>query len=395
MKSPDPASQIRLKRIDSLLIKPAGADCNLDCSYCFYLEKGRMFGHSPHRMTLEMLEKLVKQAMEQSGPHISFGWQGGEPTLMGLPFFEKAVDYQQRYGQNKTVGNGLQTNGVLLDRRWAKFLKEYNFLVGLSVDGPEHVHDRYRGFVGGQKSWTRVVDVAKMLLQEGVEVNALTVVNDYSARFPEEIYAFHKSLGLTYMQFIPCVETSPNDPTRAASFSVSGEQYGEFLISIFDLWRADFAHGRATTSVRFLDSLFHRYVGFPAPDCTLARACGQYLVVEHTGDVYSCDFFVEKEWHLGNITGKSLDEMLNSPRQKEFGELKAAVHEECRTCRWLRNCWGGCTKDRVRNPREKGPNHFCRSYKMFFEHADDALIDLAYRWRRENRQSKPPVNSPF
>lgn len=374
-----------MKRLESLLIKPAGPDCNLDCTYCFYLEKSSLFGPSVHRMTLETLEELTRQAMEQSGPHISFGWQGGEPTLMGLPFFEKAVEFQQRYGRSTSVGNGLQTNGVLLDVRWARFLREFNFLVGLSIDGPEHVHDRYRPFIGGQKSWQKVVDVAHMLLQEGVQVNALTVVNDYSGRFPEEIYDFHKSLGLPYMQFIPCVETSASDPTRAASFSVSAEQYGEFLIRVFDRWRGDFANGRATTSVRYFDAVFHKYVGLAAPDCTLARECGLYLVVEHTGDVYSCDFFVEPAWHLGDISRSTLAELLNSPRQEEFGRMKAAVHEECTSCRWLRNCWGGCTKDRIRNPRETGPNHFCRSYKMFFEHADEVLVRMACEWRERHR----------
>ncbi|MEK6649376.1 MAG: anaerobic sulfatase maturase [Bacteroidota bacterium] len=372
------------KLLNSVLIKPSGPDCNLDCTYCFYLDKAGLFPGTPtHRMSLDTLEQLVRQAMQYSPPQISFGWQGGEPTLMGLPFFRKAVEFQERYGAGKTVGNGLQTNGVLLDSDWAKFLADYNVLVGLSLDGPRHIHDRYRVAKGGQGSWQTVCDSAKILLDAGVATNALIVVNDYSVRFPEEIYQFHKSLGLSYMQFIPCVETDPRDSSRAAPYSVSAEQYGEFLVKLFDLWHADIHDGVATTSLRSFDSVFHRYVGLEAPDCTLMKTCGAYLVVEHSGDVYACDFFVEDDWKLGNIMTHRLDEMLNSPRQTEFGKLKAALPGECVTCEWLRKCQGGCTKDRIRDPRDQGSNHFCRSYMKFFEHADVALTTLADRWRSE------------
>jgi uncharacterized protein len=333
-------------------------------------------------MTLETLQVLVKATMNQSSSHISFGWQGGEPTLMGLPFFQKAVEYQRKYGVGKTVGNGLQTNGIVLDGAWAKFLAEYNFLVGLSLDGPEHIHNRYRRTKGGQGSWRQVNDCARMLLDADVATNAIVVVNDYSAKYPEEIYKYHKELGLDYMQFIPCVETDPRNPSIAASYSVSAEQYGEFLSKIFDLWHADITDGVAATSVRYFDSVFHKYVGLTAPDCTLMENCGAYVVVEHTGDVYACDFFVENSWKLGNIHTHRLDEMLNSPRQKEFGNMKAALPDECITCEWLRKCQGGCTKDRIRDPRDKGSNHFCQSYKMFFGYADGRLHELADQWMK-------------
>ena len=373
----------RKKILNSFLIKPAGPDCNLDCTYCFYLDKASLFPDSHiHRMSLDVLEQLIRQAMEQSSPHVSFGWQGGEPTLMGLPWFERAVEFQKRYGAGKTVGNGLQTNGILLDREWARFLAHYNFLVGLSLDGPAHVHDHYRLTKGGEGSWETVHDAAKMLLEAGVETNALIVVNDYSVRYPEEIFAFHKALGLNYMQFIPCVETDPLNPSAAASYSVSAEEYGVFLTKIFDLWHADIHDGVAATSVRYFDSVFHTYVGLTAPECTLAQVCGSYLVVEHNGDVYSCDFFVEGEWKLGNVMTHRLDEMLNAPRQEEFGEMKAKLPEECPTCRWLPHCQGGCTKDRIRDPRDEGSNHFCASYKMFFEHADVKLKRLAEQWKQ-------------
>lgn len=367
--------------LTSILVKPAGPDCNMDCTYCFYLDRSSLFPSAPvHRMSERTLEVMIHQMMSQRLPQLSFGWQGGEPTLVGLPFFRKAVQWQEQYGTGQTVGNGLQTNGLLLDKDWAAFLRQYRFLVGLSLDGPRHVHDHYRVLRGGQGTWATVVDRARMLLDAGVDVNALSVVTDHSAAHAEEIYAFHKELGLDHMQFIPCVETDPADPSRAASFSVSAERYGEFLVKIFDLWLADVHDGVASTSVRYFDSVFHTYVGLSAPDCTLAERCGNYLVVEHNGEVFSCDFFVTPEWRLGNVLEGDLVGMLNSARQREFGEMKAMVPDECRSCRWLRHCRGGCTKDRLRDPADRGSMHFCRSHMMFFEHADGSLRNLAAEW---------------
>jgi len=263
------------KPLNSILIKPAGPDCNMACDYCFYLEKADLFTETPvHRMSETVLEEMIRQVMAQAGPEISFGWQGGEPTLMGLDFFEKAVDLQKRYGRSRSVGNGLQTNGLLIDGKWAPFLARYNVLVGLSLDGPEHVHDRYRKLRGGGSSWSRVRDRARLMLDAHVSVNALVVVNDYSVRFPEEIYLFHKELGLNYMQFIPVT----------APFTLSAEEYGPFLCKLFDLWLADFKDGLATTSIRFFDSLFFHYVDMRPPECTLLKECGVYVVGEHNGD---------------------------------------------------------------------------------------------------------------
>ncbi|MDZ7374599.1 MAG: SPASM domain-containing protein, partial [candidate division KSB1 bacterium] len=264
-----------------------------------------------------------------------------------------------------------------------RFLAEANFLVGLSLDGPPHVHDRYRRLAGGQSSWERVVRARDLLLEAGVEVNALIVVNEYSVRFASEIYEFHKSSGLIHMQFIPCVETDPRDPTRAAPYSVEAEAYGRFLCEIFDLWISDFRHGKPTTFVRWFDSLFYTYVGLGAPECTLLEECGSYLVIEHNGDVFSCDFFVEPRWRLGNVLEGKLVDLLNSPRQQEFGLRKRHLPSECTSCRWLPHCQGGCPKDRTRDPRDGGLDHFCRSYRMFFEHAHPRLRALAKQWLAE------------
>lgn len=374
------------KPLTSLLLKPAGPDCNMACGYCFYRDKDSASPASPpRRMSDAILEETMRQALAQPIPEISFGWQGGEPTLMGLPFFERAVRLQMKHGRGQSVGNGLQTNGLLLERSWAAFLRDRRFLVGLSLDGPEHVHDAYRIRAGGRPTWAGVVDRAKMLLDAGVEVNALSVVNALSARFPEEIYVFLKSLGLAHMQFIPCVESDPGDPGRAADYSVSGEAYGDFLIKIFDLWRADFRDGKPTTFVRTFDSLFFFYVERRPPDCVLQPECGTYLVVEHDGGVYACDFFVDERRRLGNVMDGRLVDMLNSARQRSFGAAKADLPQDCRRCPWLRLCRGGCPKDRIRDPRDAGLSHFCAGYKKFLAHADPYFRALAEAWKASKK----------
>ena len=373
---------VRTKPLQSVLVKPTGADCNLDCVYCFYLEKAALYPETKvHRMSVDVLEEMVRQIMSDGGQQVSFGWQGGEPTMMGVDFFRKAVEFQQKYGRRgQVVGNGLQTNGLLINKEWCDFLKEYQFLVGLSLDGPAHIHDKYRFTKGGRPSWEKVSESARLMLDSGVAVNALIVVNDYSCHYAEEIYQFHKEMGFEFMQFIPCVEGDPNDPAQAASWSVTAEQYGQFLCDIFDLWKLDFVDGKPTTSVRWIDSVFHTYVNMPPPECTLLEECGCYVVVEHNGDIYSCDFFVEPEWKLGNLTEGRIIEMLNSDRQTEFGLWKKELPPECPECQWLTHCYGGCTKDRLRDPGDTGSNHFCRSYIMFFEHADAELRRLADEW---------------
>ncbi len=342
-------------------------------------------------MSRDVLRETMRQALEQGGRQISFGWQGGEPTLMGLNFFKEAVEFQQRFGRGQEAANGLQTNGLLLDPEWARFLAEYKFLVGLSLDGPAHVHDRYRRTAAGKGSQALVEERARMLLSEGAEVNALVVVNDYSAHYPDEIYGYLKSLEINYMQFIPCVELDPSRRGRAASFSVNPDKFGEFMRKLFDLWWDDFQGLRPTTSIRLFESLFHLYVEVPPPLCTLLEECGTYLVVEHTGDVYSCDFFVDEEHHLGHVLNDRLIDLLQSDRQQTFGEDKAQLHAECRDCSWLGICRGGCPKDRLNNPTGNGLSALCPSYKLLFPYIDERMRDLARRWNvRQSLQGEAP-----
>ncbi len=379
--------KVYTKPLNSLLIKPAGPDCNMACAYCFYLKKKDFFTERKvHRMSDTILEEMIRQALQQSGPEISFGWQGGEPTLMGVPFFQKAIDFQKKYSRGQRIANCLQTNGILIDQEWAQFLKEHHFLVGISLDGPEHVHDFYRAFPGEKKSWRQVEDSAKLLLDTGVDVNALSVVNDYSVNYPEEIYHYHKSLGLNYMQFIPVVETDPNDVTKAAPFSVSEEKYSEFLNKLFDLWLGDFENGLPKTSIRLFDSVLFSYVDLVPPDCSLMEECGVYVVVEHNGDIFSCDFFVEDRWRLGNVMEDRLIDLLNSEKQIAFGKQKSNLPDACTHCPWLKYCRGGCPKDRYKDPRDHNLCHFCEAHKRFFEHADPAFKQLAEDWKRQQEQ---------
>ncbi len=372
---------LKHKPLNSVLVKPSGPDCNLGCTYCFYLEKEALFPETKtHRMSPEVQEELIRQVMQQSGEAVSIAWQGGEPALMGLDFYKRAIELELKYGHGQSVGNGFQTNGTLLDREWAKFFKKYDWLIGLSLDGPQHIHDHYRFDKGEHPTWEKVESVAKMLLEEGVAVNAMCCITDYSSDYAEELYNYYKGLGLTWMQFIPIVETDKNDPTKAAPFSLSDEKYGRFLIRLFDLWINDFKNGEPTTSVRHFESVFHSYVGLESPECALMKECGPYVIIEHNGNTYSCDFFVEPRHRLGNIRQNKIIEMLNSKKQDEFGKAKTLLPRKCKFCPWNSKCFGGCTKDRIKDPNLQRQPRFCLAYQMFFEHADAKMRQLAERW---------------
>ncbi|MCT7904659.1 Anaerobic sulfatase-maturating enzyme homolog YdeM [Candidatus Ornithobacterium hominis] len=373
-----------------ILVKPSGPDCNLGCTYCFYLEKEAMFpGAKKHRMSDEVLEELIKQGLSQADDYVQFTWQGGEPTLMGLDFYKKVINLQQKYAKNQMIANALQTNGVLINDEWAQFLGRWNFLVGLSLDGPQHIHDKYRFTQGGKPSWEKVMAAQKKLSHWDVEMNAMCCVTNYSADFPDELYHFYKRLGMKWMQFIPIVETDKKDPSKAADFSVTPEKYGKFLKRIFDLWWNDFENGEPTTMVRNIDSVFYTYVDMPSPECTLLEQCGVYPTVEHNGDVFSCDFFVEDHWRLGNIMqGDQLIEMINSSTQMKFGKMKNILPEKCHTCEWYKNCYGGCTKDRIKDMRDEGNPRFCQSTIDFLEHSHSRLQFLAQRWKQRQLQSQ-------
>lgn len=365
--------------LSCLLVKPSGPDCNLRCSYCFYLEKDEHFPVGPHRMDEETLNRITRQALEKAPQTFSFIWQGGEPMLMGVDFFKKAVELQRKHAGRTTVTNALQTNGTLVTPEWADFFRINEFLVGLSLDGPQHVHDHFRLAADGKGTWEMVRNNAKLLLDEGVMVNAVSCVTEYSAAHAVESYQFLKETGFKHMQFIPVVE--PDGNGGVADFSVSPLDYGDFLITLFDTWLADFKDGQPVTSIRFFDTLFFTMLGQPAPECGLRKTCGMYLAVEHNGDVFPCDFFVEPTHQLGNVHVHPLNALLNSKQQRLFGGAKANLTAKCRKCRWLKLCGGGCLKDRRNNPKGFRMNYFCQSMKTFLPHAVPVLKGLTQRWQ--------------
>lgn len=357
--------------ISSILVKPVSADCNLSCTYCFYLPKTSLYPEvDVHRMSDETLMKLTAQILSLPSESISFCWQGGEPTLAGIDFYRKAIRYQSMFKSRfQTVENSIQTNGVLIDDRWASFLSRYDFLVGVSLDGPRDIHDFYRRSRGGLGSYEAVVRCISILRRYGVKFNILTVLNDRNIRDPRGLYRFMVGMGLRYLQFIPCVERDSGG--RIASYSVTPEDYGRFLCEVFDEW---FNNGNPEVYVRDFEEILISYVFGDTPSCIFGRRCGRYIVVEYNGDVYPCDFYVDRRWLLGNILEDDLEDILMNEKFLEFTSMKDKIIEKCRGCDWLRYCNGGCPRHwDILNFSE---NYFCKSYRRFFEYAHDRFTIL-------------------
>lgn len=349
-----------------LLIKPVSYDCNLRCEYCFYLRIGDELYQdiTRPRMSEEVLEAMISQLLSYRFPESIFGWQGGEPTLAGLDFFMKVVSLQQKYGESgQVVGNAFQTNGVLIDENWAKFLYKYRFLVGLSLDGPKQIHDRYRHSIGGKSVWKKVMRAAELFQRYNVQFNILCVISRANVNRVEEVYKFFLKQGFNHMQFIPALES--DEKGNKAPFSVNPNQYGTFLCRLFDIWKQN--PNRA--SVRMFDAVLSYYLGYPKGECTFEKKCAEYLLVEHNGDVYPCDFFVQDKYKLGNLLETPLSE-LKQRRASSFEKRKVTLSEDCKNCKWLELCFGGCIKDRIfqANPHPE-KTYFCDAYKQFFDHA--------------------------
>ncbi|MGC9317222.1 MAG: anaerobic sulfatase maturase [Armatimonadota bacterium] len=366
------------------LIKPAGPDCNLACTYCFYRDKAALYPDSArHRMSDETLRELVRKYMNYHDEMVPFAWQGGEPTLMGLDFYKRAVRYQQLYGRpGQSVSNSIQTNAILLDDpAWARFLHEYHFLVGASIDGPAEVHDAFRVTHDGRGSHARVVAAIETLLAHEVEVNILAMVQPENVHRPAETYEYLLSLGVDFLQFIPLAEPAPSGK-GLAEFSIDPLDYGRFLCETFDLWAAERPR---PAYVRMFDDMLAVVMGHPHPTCMFGPECGRYFVVEHNGDIYACDFFVEPQWYYGNIHEMRLHHIPRLERYREFRDRKTAGLTECAECEWFELCHGGCPKYRVMLGDARRPTYFCESYRMFFEHACDALEQMAKRLKAEQR----------
>ena len=359
-----------------LLIKPAGPDCNMSCRYCFYRRVAGQYPESAaHRMSPQTLEALVRRYLHLRLPNSVFCWQGGEPTLMGLDFFQMAVNLMQRFGKGgQSVSNALQTNGLLLDRAWCEFFRAYRFLIGLSLDGPAEIHDAYRSIAGDKGSHAEVMFSLRLMQEAAVEFNVLAVVNDTSARSAKRIYHYFRELGIRHMQFIPCIEVLP-ETNAPAPFSVSPQAYANFLCELFDEWIKDARDG---VSIRLFDGLVRRVVTGNSGLCYLDGECGTCPVVEHNGDVYPCDFFVRPEWKLGNIVATPFEKLLARRRARQFrGEMHKRP-EPCADCAWADLCRGGCLKDRERiSGGYASVSHFCETYKRVFPHVAGAVKELA------------------
>jgi len=358
-------------RISSILVKPASAICNLDCEYCFYLDRDTdpYTALAERTMSLETLERLVEGFLSYSYPQSSFGFQGGEPTLAGLKFFESLVALQKRHGKSgQTVGNTIQTNGILLDRSWCELFRDYNFLVGLSLDGPEDVHDRYRYNKAGHPTWAKVVEAAELMKSAGVEFNILCVVSQANVRRSRDVYKFLRKLGIQHIQFIPLAEFHPDGTPMP--FTIDAEEYGRFLCRIFDLWWPE----RHLVRIRFFDNIAEALAGQKPGTCTMHESCDSYAVVEYNGDVYPCDFFVESDWKLGNIRTENWDEISRRQRRLTFAQKKAVPREECTVCEYREICHGGCPK--LRHARQQSFDDldwFCGAYKKIFAKAVSPL----------------------
>lgn len=395
-----------------VMAKPTGSACNLDCSYCFYLHKEHLLQQEKrYYMSDETLENFIRQYIDgQDGEQVVFSWQGGEPTLMGLEFFHKVVKFQQQYQKpGQRIENDLQTNGILINDAWAEFLKANHFLVGLSIDGPRELHDRYRITRSGKPTFDKVMAGVDALKRHGVPFNALVTVNRTNARFPLEVYRFvTRELGATYVQFNPCVE--PVDFTQTAphfwrddsiptvgsrrarpgdldaivtDWSVDPDEWGRFLIATFEEW---VNNDLGRVQVNLFETAVAQMMGLPAQICTTAEFCGKGLAVEKNGDVFSCDHYVYPEYQIGNITDNSLARMAFSERQQAFGMGKCdTLPQQCRQCPYLKLCHGECPKNRLvlTTDGEAGLNYLCPGIKAFFNYAEPILAGIVTLVKRD------------
>jgi uncharacterized protein len=367
-----------------LMTKPVGALCNLECTYCYYLGKLSMYKETSCIMDGQVLEELVKQYIaSQASPVVVFSWQGGEPCLAGPDFFQQVIYYQKKYAGNKKIENLIQTNGTLLDDQWCRFLKKHNFLVGISIDGPQEIHDFYRGGPEGRPSWERVMKGIKLLREHDVEFNTLTTVNAHSVNYPVEIYRFLKGIGSKHQQYSPVVERQTHkkpvmdrglvhpgtrQSASLASWSVPSKKYGYFLNSIFDAWmREDIGK----IFVQMFESTLASWLGEDPGQCLYRQYCGNALVMEQNGDIYACDHFVFPDHKRGNILERPLTESALSPEQVEFGYAKHnSLPGACRNCDYLFACHGECPRNRFLPTEEKGKelNYLCEGLKSYCLH---------------------------
>lgn len=375
-----------------MMAKPVSHLCNLKCDYCFYLEKEAYYPDQD-KMSLDALENYVRNYIQGSKQvHVDFAWQGGEPTLAGLDFYKAAVEFQQKYASGKTITNSFQTNGIAINKQWAKFFAEHNFLIGISVDGDAAIHDKYRISTNGKPTFERVRHVIGLLKEHGVQFNTLTVVNDANWNKGKQVYQTLKELGSMHMQFIPVVEQDhvhderfePQATEKVTPFSVPKAGYGTFIADVFDEW---VRHDLGRIYVQSFEMLLAQKLGYPSGLCIFSKTCGDNLIIEANQDVYSCDHFVYPENKIGNIQQTSLDVLAMSDKQQAFGNHKyQTLTEKCKQCPYLERCYGGCPKQRiVKTEDEFLHNYLCESYQHMFRHTDPIMDKMANQIKANNR----------
>ena len=374
-----------------LLAKPTGSSCNMNCKYCFFLSKERLYPGSTFRMTDDLLEEYIRQYIQcQKVPEVTVAWQGGEPTLMGLDFFRRSIELEKKYKRpSMRVHNTLQTNGILLDDEWCKFFHDHKFLIGLSLDGPRDMHDAYRRDKGGNSTFDRVMRAVRLMQEHDVDFNILATVNAANGDHPIEVYRFFvDEAKAQFIQFVPIVEldneTGYQEGDKVTDRSVKPDQYGRFLISVFDEW---IKRDVGVVFVQIFDMALGAWHGEPSGICAFSPTCGTALAMEHNGDLYSCDHFVEPKYFLGNIRDKTMTELVTSEKQRRFGQNKLeGLPRYCRECEVLFACHGECPKNRfVTTPDgEPGLNYLCAGYKAFFHHIDRPMKIMS-NLLRQNR----------
>lgn len=386
-----------------VMLKPAGAHCNLACKYCYYLEKNNLYQNTPrHLMSDEMLEQFTREYIEaQTMPQVLFTWHGGEPLMRSIDFYKKALALQKKYAHGKQIDNVIQTNGTLLTDEWCEFFAKNHWLVGISIDGPQEYHDHYRVTPAGKPSWEKVMQGIQLLKKHRVEWNAMAVVNAYNAEHPLEFYHFFRDNGCQYLQFTPIVErlTEHEDGRTLASLaddreipladaSVTPQQWGNFLCTIFDDW---VRHDVGKTFVEIFDCTLANWMGVLPGICAYSKECGHAGVMEHNGDVYSCDHFVFPEYKLGNIRDQSLIDMLYGEKQQAFSRLKhTSLPRQCKECDMEFACHGECPKNRFEKDKygEPGLNYLCQGYYQYYTHVAPYMDFM----KRELLAQRPPAN---
>ncbi len=371
-----------------LMIKPTGAACNLACTYCYYLEKAQLYPGSSSRMDDETLERITAAYLQaHPASEVIFGWQGGEPLLMGVDFFRRALELQARYARpGQRVQNALQTNATLVTDEWARFFAEQQFLIGVSLDGPAELHDRYRLDYAGHASYPRVIAGLQTLLRHGVEVNALVTVNGANVQHPLPVYRHLTELGIQHLQFIPIVERETPASRKLTPWSVRAQPFGDFLCAIFAQWARNDV---GKVFVQLFESTLNVWLGGLPTMCVFGPTCGRALVAEHTGDLYACDHFVYPQYRRGAIAIDTLADLIDSPAQRAFGQSKADLSQQCRQCAVKVFCAGDCPKHRLRSGDDGKPiSYLCPTYRQFFTESAEVFQAMA----TEIRAGRPATN---